>query len=404
MRFHYIASEPAGKIIENEIEAQGIAEVLEFLAGRGLKPVNIKVVKGLKAVGGQGVFGASITETDKIFLTRYLGLMLKVGTDLFQALDVLMTDFDKPVIKAFLSEVRSNLEKGQPFYLSFARYPRFFNPVFVNLIKAGEISGNLDKILEDLSVTLEKQQEIKSRIQGVLIYPVFLLVASFLILFFLVTFALPKIAGVFEGSGFKAPLFSRIVFAVGAFFGKYALFVAAILIMGVVAIFYFYKTSLVFRRFVFNLINRLPLIRGVIAEIALQRFASTLASLIKAGLSFTKGIEITAQAVGNEELKMALLRVAQEGMATKGLKVSEAFRREPIFPRVVVNLISISEKSGHIENVLMTLSGFYEKEADTAIKFMVTLLEPALLMIMGVIVGVIALAIIVPIYQLTGNF
>ena len=174
--------------------------------------------------------------------------------------------------------------------------------------------------------------------------------------------------------------------------------------MGVVAIFYFYKTSLVFRRFVFNLINRLPLIRGVIAEIALQRFASTLASLIKAGLSFTKGIEITAQAVGNEELKMALLRVAQEGMATKGLKVSEAFRREPIFPRVVVNLISISEKSGHIENVLMTLSGFYEKEADTAIKFMVTLLEPALLMIMGVIVGVIALAIIVPIYQLTGNF
>ena len=220
MRFHYIASEPAGKIIENEIEAQGIAEVLEFLAGRGLKPVNIKVVKGLKAVGGQGVFGASITETDKIFLTRYLGLMLKVGTDLFQALDVLMTDFDKPVIKAFLSEVRSNLEKGQPFYLSFARYPRFFNPVFVNLIKAGEISGNLDKILEDLSVTLEKQQEIKSRIQGVLIYPVFLLVASFLILFFLVTFALPKIAGVFEGSGFKAPLFSRIVFAVGAFFRK----------------------------------------------------------------------------------------------------------------------------------------------------------------------------------------
>jgi type II secretory pathway component PulF len=404
MRFHYIASEPTGKIIEAEMEAQGVAEVLEFLAGRGLKPINIKVVKGFKAVGGKGIFGATtITETDKIFLTRYLGLMLKVGTDLFQAVDVLMNDFDKPIIKVFLAEVRSNLEKGQPFYVSFAKYPRFFDSVFVNLIKAGEASGNLDQILESLSVSLEKQQDIKNRIRGVLIYPIFLLIASFLILFFLVTFALPKIATVFEGSGFEPPLFSRVVFAVGNFFGQYALFIAGISIVGIIAAFYFYKTSLTFRRFLFNFINRLPAIRGVAAKISLQRFASTLSSLVGSGLPLVQGIEITAQAVGNEELKTALLRISREGI-TKGLTVSEAFRKEPIFPRVVVNLISISEKAGHLENVLTTLANFYETETDTTIKFMVSLLEPALLMIMGVIVGTIALSIIVPIYQLTGKF
>ena len=403
MRFHYIASEPTGKIIEAEMEAQGVAEVLEFLASRGLKPVNIKIIKGFKAVSGQGIFGASITETDKIFLTRYLGLMLKVGTDLFQAVDVLMNDFDKPIIKTFLSEVRSNLEKGQPFYISFAKYPRFFDSVFVNLIKAGEASGNLDQILENLSVSLEKQQDIRNRIRGVLIYPIFLLIVSFLILFFLVTFALPKIAAVFESSGFEPPLFSRVVFAVGNFFGDYALFIAGISIGGIIAAFYFYKTSLVFRRLLFNFVNYLPAIRGVAAKISLQRFASTLSSLIRAGLPLVQGIEITAQAVGNEGLKAALLRISREGIS-KGLTVSEAFKKEPIFPRVVVNLVAISEKAGHLENVLTSLSNFYETETDTAIKFMVSLLEPALLMIMGAIVGTIALSIIVPIYQLTGNF
>lgn len=402
MRFHYVASQQDGKIIEGELEAQGTAEVLEFLAGKGLKPVSAKIVK--KTVRAKGIFGtASITTTDKIFLTRYLGLMLKVGTDLFQALEVLITDFDKPVIKAFLGEVRFNLEKGQPFYVSFAKYPRFFDPVFVNLIKAGEASGNLDRILENLSVSLEKQQEIKSRIRGVLIYPIFLLITSFLILFFLVTFALPKIAAVFEGSGFEPPLFSRIVFGVGNFFGHYALFVAGIIILGAFAAFYFYKTSLVFRRFVFNLITHLPAVGAVTVKISLQRFASTLSSLIKAGLPLTQGIEITAQAVGNEELKAALLRISQEGI-TKGLTVSEAFRREKVFPRVVVNLVAISEKAGHIEDILATLANFYETETDTSIKFMVSLLEPVLLMGMGVIVGGIALAIIVPIYQLTGQF
>lgn len=401
MRFHYIASELAGKIIEGEMEAQGVAEVLEFLSGKGLKPVNVEIIKGFKEIGG-GFWSATITETDKIFITKYLGLMLKVGTDLLQAIEVLITDFDKQIVKVFLSEVRSNLEKGQPFYVSFARYPRFFNQVFVNLIKAGEASGNLDRVLEDTSISLEKQQDIKNRIRGVLIYPVFLLVASFSILFFLVTFALPKIANVFEGGGFKPPLFSKIVFAIGGFFGKYALFFVFFLIIGGIAAFYFYRVSIAFRSFVFNLLNYFPGVRDVVNKMALQRFAATLSSLIEAGLPLTQGIELTAQAVGNEEMKEALLRISRE--ITKGLSVSDSFRRETIFPRVVVNLVAISEKSGHIENVLKTLSHFYENETDTSIKFMVSLLEPILLMIMGVIVGAIALSIIVPIYQLTGKF
>lgn len=402
MRFHYTASDKAGRIIKDEIEAQGIAEALEILAGKGLKPLNVKAVKESSTMKKRWFWGG-INETDKIFLTRYLGMMLKTGTDLLRAIDVLINDFDKPILKEFLNEVHHNLEKGQPFHTSFSSYPQFFDPVFVNLIKAGEVSGNLDKILEDLSVSLNKKQEIKSRLRAMLVYPAFLLVVSFGILFFLVTFAVPKIANVFESSGFQPPLFSRIVFAVGKVFGAYALYIGGGILAAVFAVFYLYKHSLIFRRFVFGFINHLPIIRGILIKIALQRFAATLSSLIKAGLPLSRGIEITAEAVGHEGVKTALLRISKEGIS-RGVTVSEAFRRETIFPRLVVNLIAISEEAGHIENVLGTLGDFYATETDTALKFMVSLLEPLLLMIMGVIVGVIALSIIVPVYQLTGNF
>ena len=135
MKFHYVASQPNGKILEGDFEGQGPAEVLEFLASKGLRPVSLKTIKGIESAG-RGFLASGINIGDKIFLTKYLALMLKVGTDLFKAIDILMSDLDKPAMKSFLGEVRSTLEKGQPFYTTFLKYPKYFSSVFVNLIKA----------------------------------------------------------------------------------------------------------------------------------------------------------------------------------------------------------------------------------------------------------------------------
>ncbi|MEK7147086.1 MAG: type II secretion system F family protein [Patescibacteria group bacterium] len=401
MRFHYIASQPDGRIVEGEFEGQGTAEVLEFLASRGLRPVSLKAIKSLQT--GVRFFGAGINLTDKVFMTKYLSLMLKVGTDLFRAIDILISDFDKPALKSILGEVKANLEKGQPFYVTFAKHPNIFDRVFVNLVKAGEASGNLDKIFEDLSNFLKKQQDLRSRIKSALVYPIILSSLSFIVLILLVTYALPQIAGVFEGSGFNPPVFSRLVFSIGKFFNAYILYIF-ILIAGIVGgNIYFFKTSASFRMIILRMIRRLPAIRDVVQKIALQRFAATFSSLIKAGLPILDAIEITASAVGNEDFKNALLRISREGI-TRGLTIGEAFHREPVFPRVVTNLIAISEKAGHIEDVLATLAGFYESEIDNSIKTLVSFLEPALLFFIGIAIGGIALAIIVPIYQLVTKF
>lgn len=403
MQFKYIASQSDGKLVEGDIDAKDVAEVLSFITSRGLRPVSVKPVARASKRKRLSLFGGTINLTDQIFLSKYLALMLKIGTSLLQAINILIEDFRKSAVRSFLVEIRSNLEKGQPFYATFAKYPKIWSQVYINLVKAGETSGNLENVFENLTVSLSKEKALKDQVRSALVYPVLLLVTSVLILIFLVTFALPKIAGVFLESGFEPPVFSRVVFSVGLFFGKFGIFVLIALVLGIIALFVFYRTSLLFKKLLAAIMNEIPIVKDIIQKIALQRFAATLSSLIKAGMPITDALEITADAVGHVELKQALLRISREGLA-KGLTVGEAFKKEPFFPRTVVNLMAISEKAGHIEEVLDTLADFYTSEIDNSLKTLVSFLEPALLLFIGFVIGIIALAIIVPIYQLTTQF
>jgi len=328
--------------------------------------------------------------------------MLKAGTDLFKAITILIQDFEKPVLKALLIEIRNTLEKGQPFYVTFSKYPRYFSTVFVSLIKAGEVSGNLEEVFYNLSVSLQKDQELYGRVRSAFVYPVILLSVSALILLLLVSFALPKVADVFLKSGFKVPLFSQVVFTIGLFINSYKLIIFPLLFVSVVVLYYFFAKTAPGRKIVSRFINKTPLINKVMKEMALQRFASTLASLMKAGLPILDSLEITADSVGSEELRESLLRISREGVA-KGLTIGEAFRKEPYFPMTITNLIAVSEKAGHTEDILNTLAEFYTTEIDGQVKNLVAFLEPILLLGIGIIIGTIALAVIVPVYQLVGG-
>ncbi len=403
MRFHYISSQPTGKIVEGDFEASGPAEVLEYLANQGLRPVSIKIVKGVEEMSRSSIFRQSINMADKVFLTKYLSLMLKVGTDLLKAIDILIADLDKPAMRAFLVEIRGALEKGRPFYSTFMKYPKYFSSVFINLIKAGETSGNLEKVFDDLSVSLEKDQDLRRKIKSALTYPAILLTASFSILILLVSFAVPKIATVFASANVKPPLFSRIVISTGLFISDYLWFFLAFLAMTIISLWYLFFKTATGKIFLYQFALKTPVIREVLKQIALQRFAATLSSLLEAGLPILDSLEITAQTVGLPELKNSLLRISREGVA-KGLTIGDAFRREAIFPRVVVNLMAISEKAGHIEDILKVLSDFYSGEIESVIKTMVGFLEPIMLVGIGIIIGTIAISIIVPIYQLIGQF
>lgn len=406
-KFHYIAAKPDGTVIEESAEFASAAKAIEFLASKNLRPISVKPMRdtssGLARVFNfQFSFGGKISTNDKIFVARYLSLMLRAGTDLFQAIDILVADIPKPALRNFLIEVRTALEKGQPFYTVFARYPRQFSPVFINLVRSGELSGNLEKVFHDLSLTIAKEQELKNKIRSAMFYPAILLALSLFIVLFLVTFALPRIAQVFETGNYTPPAFSRIVFSFANFMNDNLLVVVSALFAFIVGGAFFLMRTNAGKQILAWIGDHVPVIRQVLHKIAVQRFAGTLSSLLRAGIPIVDALDITLTTVGHPKLARALQHIAHEGVA-KGLTLGDAFRKETVFPAVVPNLIAISEKAGHLEEILHTLSEFYESEIDFSIKTLLTLIEPVLLIGIGLIVMMIALSIVVPIYQLVGQ-
>ncbi|HOX21383.1 MAG TPA: type II secretion system F family protein [Candidatus Paceibacterota bacterium] len=401
MLFHYTAYNKEGKTVEGDGDFQDSAAVLDFLKNQGLTPIKLSAIKTSKSKL-KGVLGSPISTVDKLFLTKYLSLMLKVGTDIFKAIDILIADFKKPAVRALLMEIRKNLEAGKPFYTTFANYPRIFSPVFINLIKAGEASGNLEQVFANLSTSLGAERELNSRVRSALTYPALLISASLAILIMLVTFVIPRMASMFMESDMKIPVVTKFIFNVSFFFQANGLWLFGALAVIIVALIIFFRLTKAGRLIFSRLIYKIPLVSDILKKIAYQRFGNTFGSLMRSGLPILENLEITATTVGNEEMKQALLRVAREKIV-RGMTLGEAFREEEIFPQTIRTLISIGEKAGHTEEVLSSLSDFYQTEIDNSIKSMMAVFEPVMLLFIGVVVGGIALAVIMPMYQFVGQ-
>lgn len=399
MLYHYRAVDEKGSVVEGDVDANVLQEALLFLSQKNLRPLSVDPVKSEKP-GTIKLFEGHINLEDKVFLTKYLGLMLRVGTDLLSAVNILIADSDKPAMRNFLLEVRENLTRGEPFYKTFEQYPKVFSVTFVSLVKAAEASGNLQKTFEDLNTSLASDADLQSKIRAALIYPLVLIFMALAIMTFLVTFALPKVAAVFTQSNITPPFFSRVVFTIGLFLGNNILLVFGTLFVVVFGFIIFVRKTETGRRTVDAFLTHAPGIKNIYRDIAIQRMAATMSSLMKAGLPIVQTITIAADTVPVVEFKYALLRVANEGLS-QGLTIGEAFRKETVLPQSVTSLIAISEKAGHIEEVLATLADFYSSNIDASIKTAVALIEPAMLLIMGFIVAIIALSIIVPVYQMS---
>ncbi|HNW96697.1 MAG TPA: type II secretion system F family protein [Candidatus Paceibacterota bacterium] len=402
MLFHYTATNKEGRLIEDNGDFKDSETLLEHIKNQGLTPISIKAAKTLSGGIGKGVLGNPINLTDKIFLTKYLSLMLKSGTDLFKAIDILIADFQKPTMKMLLMEVRQNLEKGLPFYTTFQSYPNIFSPVFTSLVRAGEASGNLERIFFDLSRSLEKERELKQKIKSALTYPILLVTASLGILVLLVTFAIPRISSMFNTGDMKIPPITKAIFALSDFMSNHGLAVLGVVIAIVIILVLFFKKVQAGKKIFNRIIYKMPVISKVMQKNSYQRFCSTFGSLMRAGLPILENLEITATTVGNDEMRQAIIRIGKEGLS-KGLTMGDAFRREPVFPQTIRTLVAVGEKAGHTEEIFGTLTEFYETEVDMSVKSLVSLVEPLMLLMMGVMVGGIALAVILPVYQFVGQ-
>ncbi len=402
--FIYEAYSREGGIVHGEYEGAKREEVVEYLTKHEMTPVSIEELYA-RGKGG-GILSISLFESltpvDVMFLVRNLATTVKAGLSIVESLDILIADSEKKIMKKVLQEAQATIKNGQTLSKGFEAYASSFPPIFLGMLKAGEMSGRLDKTLIELGKYLSKEYSLRSKVKSALMYPAILLTASLGVVSLLLIFVLPKLTKAFAASGVELPWITKFFLGVSRVL-TWSFTLDIVLLVVFVWFFIYFRTTRIGKKLLFWALSRIPVAGELIKKVALVRFARTFGNLMDSGLSAVESLELSSQSIGNIAYTRAI-----EGTIIdikNGVPISEALRKYPdLFPRLLVSLITVGERTGSLSEILLTFADFYEEEVDNKLKDLTAVLEPILLLIMGALVGAIALSIILPIYQLVGNF
>jgi type IV pilus assembly protein PilC len=403
MIYSYEASNSRGGTSQGQIEAASRTEAAELLQKKGLIPIVIEPHeegKGLSRL--HGAIFQTVTPLDRIVLVRNLAATIKAGLSIIEALDILLEDSTKQIMRSILSQVRLGVQNGQPLWQSFANHKKAFPTFFIGMLKAAETSGQLDVTLTELNQYMTREYELVRKVKGALAYPFILLSASTGVVVLLLTFVLPRLERTFAQGGFELPLITRIVLQISRAF-RYSITLDAF-VVGLIFLFVMLlRRTSTGKRITATIMFRIPLINNLIKKIALVRITRTLGSLIASGGAIAEALKLSAESSGNENYRVAILDCKEQ--IIKGIPLSKALLHYPdLFPRFLTSLVVVGEKTGTLESILKTFADFYDEEVDHTLKTLTSLLEPILLLAMGVLIGGIALSILLPVYQFVGKF
>jgi type IV pilus assembly protein PilC len=399
MKFNYIAQTKKGEGKTGVIDASGLEEAKKRLLEEDLVLLSIEpIIKRKKAIIVIP-FISRVSFLDKFLFVKHLAMMIKTGLPLREAIVEIKEQTRSKKFKKVLDDIISQVDNGKSLADSLSRHPAVFDELFVNLIKAGEASGTLEDNLKYLALQLEKAHDLGKKIKAALLYPALILISTFGLVAALALFIMPKLIPLFESFDIELPLPTRILLWLIRIIQNYSLFVIFwVLFLALVFIFISRLRSV--KTINHRIILKLPLIRKLNKNINLAYFARTLGTLVKSGVPIVEAFNITARTLSNvvyqEQLKKVTLRIQ------RGEAIATYFRKKPeLFPPVFSRMISVGEKTGKLEESLFYLADFYENEVDSITKNISTVLEPFLLIIIGVLIGFIAVSIIMPIYEIT---
>lgn len=399
--FLYEAYDGKGVLVHGQFEADSEHEVLDHLVRHALSPVSITDIAHTSKKKLALSFFERITPVDVLFLVRNLATTTKSGMSVVESLDVLIADSEKPIMRRMLEGAQGSIKSGQPLSKAFEPYRMWFPAAFIGMLKAGEVSGKLDTTLTTLGQYLTREFQLRSQVRSALIYPIVLLVASTGVIILLLVGVLPRLTNAFASSGVKLPFITKMFLSMSNAL-TWSLTLDGIVVAALAWFFIYFRRTPRGKKIWSGALSRLPIAREVMRKIALVRFTRTFGSLIGSGISVLEGLDITAESIGNDIYKEALLAGAKE--MEEGVSISHTLAEYPeLFPRVLTSLVVVGERTGTLSTILLSLADFYEEEVSNKLKDMVAILEPVLLLVMGLVVGAIALSILLPIYQLTGG-
>lgn len=405
--FRYEALNSAGRTRNGKHQAELLPEVEQWLVMQGLTPINIELVTDDDSKAGLTTLSESqpglieklkgVSLEDRILLCRQLSTMLEAGVTILQALEIMADQVDNGVLRQILAETTAAIEGGSGLSDALAAHPQVFNQLFLNVVRVGEESGSLDNSFLYLATLYENEKDINERIKAATRYPKIVISAMFLAVFILMSFVVPKFAQLFASAKVALPIPTRVLIAVSGFFASYYL---AIIVLAV-ALAVLWRLALNYEIVVETrdrLLLKIPVLGPLSVKIYMSRFCRVFAVLTKSGINIIKTLELSSTALGNLVLVKALRQVTAD--VESGMELQRAMRKFPIFPAMVVQMVTVGDESGQLEKMMNKVADYYESETDYTIKNLSTLIEPFLLLFLGIMVAFIALSIFMPMWNI----
>lgn len=399
-RFNYKAKDKSGKLINGEVEATDASNAAKLVRGKGLLVLSIKPVFESPIAFIRNLKNR-ITPNDVATFTRQFATMVNAGLPITESLMILKSQAKGSMGKV-VSQILADIEGGESVSKAFTKHPTVFSPTYIALVKSGEVGGVLDTVLVRLADAMEKQQEFKGKVKGALIYPSIIITGMIVVAFIMMIFVIPRLTSLYDEFDAELPLPTRILIGMSDAVIKFWPVTLALAVGGFYA-FQAYKKTPSGKLKLDELQFKLPVIGELQKQVILTELTSTLSLMTGAGVSILEGLNITSEVVGNAVIGNALKDVSLQ--VEKGFPVSFAFAKHPdAFPFILSQMIAVGEETGKMEEVLNKVSHVFETESDQKVKGLTSAIEPIVMVILGLGVGFLVIAIILPIYNLTSQF
>jgi len=380
----------SGKLVKGDMRAGGQNIVLSTLRRQGI--TRAKVRRQRAGAGGK------VTDKDITFFTRQMATMMKSGVPLLQAFDIVGKGHANPAVAKLLMDIKSDVETGTSLSASFKKYPLYFDALYCNLVGAGEAAGILDSLLDRLATYKEKILAIKSKIKSALFYPISIIVVAFIITAIIMLFVIPAFKDLFTNFGADLPAPTLMVMAISDFFVAYWWAIFGGVGGGLWFFFYTWKRSVKMQQVLDRMFLKLPVFGELIRKATIARWTRTLSTMFAAGVPLVEALDSVAGAAGNHVYYVATKQIQNE--VSTGTSLTVAMQNSEVFPNMVIQMVSIGEESGSLDAMLGKVADFFEREVDDAVEALSSLMEPMIMVVLGVLIGGMVIAMYLPIFKM----
>lgn len=386
-------------VVQKTIEATTESEVLNYLRKNNYIPISITHNKTI--IPQFNAIFDKVTFTDIVEFTRQLAIMLNAGLTLVDCLAILEKQVTKEGMVTLIQSIQKEVLTGNAFSKALQKYPQHFSNLYIALVKSGEASGKMSDILLKLADNLEKEREFQGKVKGALTYPIVVVVGMVGIMFIMITFVIPKLLNLYKDFNIELPISTQVLIVISSFLSQFWPFVIAGGFFASGAFNRYTKTAQG-KLFIDTIMLKLPVFGKIVSISSLVDSTRTLSILIGAGVSILDTLMIIVDTTGNAVYKNAFAHIVKE--VERGVSLGNAFNNEDIFPPILVQMVTVGEQTGNLDDTMMRISHYFDLESELAIKTLTTLIEPLILVLLGLGVGFLVISVITPIYNLTTSF